>query len=498
MAKKRGLLESNKVRILLVFSMLVLIFIPLVNYCMINIVKMSLVNHFSMMSVPDKMSEFNHLMKQLNYIFIAGILISVIGIVIFSLLFSRWITKPIGKIHRHALQVAEGNLHERIDMRGQDEISALARTFNVMTQRLQEAAETNEQEKEKFSLILANMSDGVIATDSAGKIIVFNKRAFEMIQDIHLSQNIQDLFSLNFTELIERLLEDEIYTIEFHRKNHFQEDEYYRIMFSSIIRREIILSGIIAVIQNVTEQQKLDQARREFVANVSHELRTPLTTIKSYTEALSEGAMHDSQLSTRFMGVIRNETERMIRLVSDLLQLSRFDSKRGMIKLTPTLILPMVEEIIDRFSFQLHNKHIEASLNVEDDQLSVDIDRDKIEQVLDNLISNAIKYTQENGKISIHVRTVEQTMLQISIEDTGIGISEKDLVHIFDRFYRVDKARARNMGGTGLGLSIAQEIVTAHKGTIELRSQLNVGTQAIVTIPYSWYLPTKDKEGKLR
>jgi two-component system sensor histidine kinase VicK len=237
------------------------------------------------------------------------------------------------------------------------------------------------------------------------------------------------------------------------------------------------------MLHDITEQEQLEDARREFVANVSHELRTPLTTMKSYLEALDDGAIEDPSLAHRFVGVMRNETERMIRLVNDLLHLSRLDSRKALISRVPTHVPDMLEEVADRFSFQLDQKEISIEIEVASGIQEVMLDRDQIDQVLDNLVSNAIKYTPEEGSIAIRARKTEKEWLEIVVQDNGIGIPRKDLARIFDRFYRVDKARSRNMGGTGLGLSIAREIVKAHGGTISLDSELNQGTRVTFALP---------------
>ena len=198
---------------------------------------------------------------------------------------------------------------------------------------------------------------------------------------------------------------------------------------------------------------------------------------------LAAGAFLVSPLADRFVGVIRNETERMIRLVTDLLHLSRFDSKRNLLRRQKTDVPLMLEEVVDRFSFQLRQKAITATVKVDDKTKTAWLDRDGIDQVLDNLVSNAIKYTLDGGTIDITCKTNESGQLTIAIKDTGIGIPRKDLARIFERFYRVDKARSRNMGGTGLGLSIAREIVRAHGGSIGIESEANVGTVVTVLLP---------------
>ncbi|WP_425464230.1 cell wall metabolism sensor histidine kinase WalK [Paenibacillus zeisoli] len=434
--------------------------------------------------IAASMSELYATMDRINSIFISGILLALGLTAILGVILAHTITSPIKELTRRATAVAEGQLYQKVPVLGNDEIGQLSKAFNYMTSRLRDALAQNEEEKEKLASILTNMSDGVIATDEVGTVILMNRRASAMLfteGEDRLGTSIQSLLSLSQdgrmafaqgsmpTELLE------IATPE-------GGASLVRVTFTPIHRREFGIIGTIAVLQDVTEQEKLEASRREFVANVSHELRTPLTTIKSYTEALEDGALQDQELAPRFVGVIQNETERMIRLVTDLLHLSRLDSKESPLRMQQTDINEMLDEVADRFSFQMQEKGIEVRVQVEDGIHQVWFDRDQIDQVLDNLISNAMKYTS-GGSITIRAYLTDDGILAISVEDTGIGIPKKDLDRIFERFYRVDKARSRNMGGTGLGLSIAREIVKAHGGTISLESELGTGTKVTFTLP---------------
>jgi two-component system sensor histidine kinase VicK len=424
--------------------------------------------------------------NKINQILITGTLIA-LGLTAFlGIILSSTITRPIQEITRQATAIAEGNFSDfQVKVHGRDEISQLARTFNEMMNRLKDALSLNEEEKEKLASILTNMNEGVIAADESGRIILMNVRAQQMLHVDQLDGNTQmsQVLSMTndqimaFTQSI-----NPIATIELEDKDE-EEHRALRITFTPIQRRPGGSSGTIAVLQDVTEQEKLEHARRDFVANVSHELRTPLTTIKSYLEALSDGAVEEPDLAHRFIGVMRNESERMIRLVSDLLHLSRLDSNKFQIVKEQTDIAQMLDDVVDRFSFQLKQRQIQIYSKVDPALTMVMLDQDKIDQVLDNLISNAIKYTGDTGSISIHAQHRNKDWLEISVQDTGIGIPKKDISHIFDRFYRVDKARSRNMGGTGLGLSIAREIVKAHGGSINLESELNKGTKVTFTLP---------------
>ncbi len=433
------------------------------------------------------MEEVYNTMNRINRFFISGTLIALGLTAVLGVFLSSTITNPVKALTKQATAVAEGRFDEKVQIMGQDELGQLGQTFNFMMERLQEALTLHEEEKEKLASILSNMNDGLIASDDQGRIIVINRRAKQLLkvnEDTTLGMPISEL--LGVTPSVVRKLEaseDNATMLQF---VHDEEDDplFVRVTFTTIHSKGRGAVGTIAVLQDVTGQEKLEQSRREFVANVSHELRTPLTTIKSYLEALEDGALEEPQLAGKFVNVAHNETERMIRLVNDLLQLSRLDSRQALIAKERTDVAEMLEEVADRFSFQLEQRDIEIEVAVERGLKPILLDRDRIDQVLDNLVSNAIKYTPEQGRIRIAACCPEPARLEVSVQDNGIGIPRKDQARIFERFYRVDKARSRSMGGTGLGLSIAREIVKAHGGTIQLESELGQGTKVTFTLPY--------------
>ncbi|MFD2117435.1 cell wall metabolism sensor histidine kinase WalK [Paenibacillus yanchengensis] len=439
--------------------------------------------------VVASMTELYETVSRVNQIFISGIFIALTMTGLLGVVLAHTITSPIKGLTKQAEAVAEGNFDLQAPVLGDDEIGRLSMAFNDMTVRLKEALSINEEEKEKLVSILSNMSDGVLAADEQGEIIVWNQRALELLQ-IKKCEGMQlsELLSITphkLNELMQARGQTYIVTGDDEADgDDVKEPGMLRLTFNPIHRRETGIVGMIAVIQDVTEQEKLEQSRKQFVANVSHELRTPLTTIKSYAEALQDGALEEEQLAERFVGVISNETERMIRLVTDLLHLSRLDSNTSSLRKQRINLHDMLDEVADRFSFQLHQKSIQTYVSVERGLKTAWLDRDQIDQVLDNLMSNAIKYTLDGGAIYLSAkRSALISDLQISVQDTGIGIPRKDLSKIFERFYRVDKARSRNMGGTGLGLSIAREIVKAHGGSISLDSVLNEGTTVTMNLP---------------
>ena len=327
------------------------------------------------------------------------------------------------------------------------------------------------------------MTDGVIATDRKGRVILINSPAADLLdvsRETVLSTPIVELLGLKDEYTFEDLLSQQDSLI----LDFSTDDEPFilRANFSVIQKETGFVNGLITVLHDITEQEKIDQERREFVANVSHELRTPLTTMRSYLEALADGAWKDEKLAPNFLNVTQNETERMIRLVNDLLKLSKMDSKDYELKKDWVNFSEFFNHIIDRFEMGKEG-NITFKRHIPKRAIFVEIDEDKITQVLYNTISNAIKYSPEGGQLTFRLKE-QDTQIEVSIEDQGVGIPKDKLEKIFDRFYRVDKARTRKMGGTGLGLAIAKEMVEAHEGKIWASSQEGRGTTIFFTLPY--------------
>ncbi len=432
------------------------------------------------------MEDMYESINDINQILFSGTIIALALTALLGIVLAHTITSPIKEITKQANAMASGDFNQQVKVLGEDEIGQLGHTFNDMTNRLKEALAQNEEEKEKLSSILINMSDGVVATDDTGKVIVMNVRARELLQlgsqTIMENRDLSTVLGMP-SELLDPYLngEEQATMLEL---AHSPDAEPIRVRLSfTPIHRSGNVGGTVVVLRDVTEQEKLEQARREFVANVSHELRTPLTTIKSYMEALDDGALDDPSLSHKFISVVRGETERMIRLVGDLLHLSKLDSKTSNLAKEWTDVHELLEEVADRFAFQLQQKSMKIKVNTQVGLGQVFIDADQIDQVLDNLVSNAIKYTAEGGAVELSAGRKGIQHVEITVKDSGFGIPKKDIHKIFDRFYRVDKARSRNMGGTGLGLSIAREIIKAHGGTIDIDSEMGKGTTVRFTLP---------------
>ncbi|HZG73073.1 MAG TPA: cell wall metabolism sensor histidine kinase WalK [Chondromyces sp.] len=427
-------------------------------------------------NVFEQMDEINEILASAAVLalFVTGIL---------GILLARTITRPITDMRRQAVAMGKGNFSRKVKVYGQDEIGELAITFNNLTKRLQEAQATTEGERRKLASVLAFMTDGVIATDRRGRVILINDSAANLLnvsRETAISEPIVPLLDLEDEYTFEDLLnEQESIILDYTT----QEQPYILRANISVIQKETgFVNGLIIVLHDITEQEKIEADRREFVANVSHELRTPLTTMRSYLEALAEGAWQDPDIAPHFLEVTQTETERMIRLVNDLLKLSKMDSRDYTLTKTEVDFVEFFHRIIDRFEM---TKSMDVTFNrrLPRYPIYMEIDKDKLTQVLDNIISNALKYSPQGGQITFRVE--EKThAIEISIRDQGMGIPKKNIGRIFERFYRVDKARSRQLGGTGLGLAIAKEMIFAHGGQIWATSVEGKGTTIYFTLPY--------------
>jgi two-component system, OmpR family, sensor histidine kinase VicK len=422
-------------------------------------------------------------MKTINGIFATGTAIALSITAVLGILLAQTITRPIADMKKQALAMAKGNFSRKVKVYGYDEIGTLAITFNNLTKKLQEAQAMTEGERRKLSSVLSYMTDGVIATDRKGRVILINEPAAEMLnvsRETVLSQPIVSLLGLMDTNTFEDLLEEnDSLILDYSTK---KEPFILRANFSVIQKETGFVNGLIAVLHDITDQEKIDAERREFVANVSHELRTPLTTMRSYLEALADGAWKDEEIAPNFLEVTRTETERMIRLVNDLLQLSKMDSTDYRLNKEWVNFVEFFDRIIDRFEMS-KEQNVTFKRLLPNDAIFVEIDEDKMTQVLYNIISNALKYSPQGGEVTFSIKEEEERII-VSISDEGMGIPKENIGKIFDRFYRVDKARTRKLGGTGLGLAIAKEMINAHGGSIWAISDEGKGTKISFSLPY--------------
>ncbi|SDC47419.1 cell wall metabolism sensor histidine kinase WalK [Shouchella lonarensis] len=424
--------------------------------------------------------------QDINRIFVSGTVIALIITSALIVLLARTITLPIMDIRKQALRMGRGDFSRQVRVYSTDEIGELAASFNELTSKLHVTTLMRDREQKRLRSVLSHMTDGVIATDQSGSIILLNRRAEELlgVSLKHvLRKPIMSVLRLENTHrLVDLYHRDKPILLDFSTD---EESFMIEANFSTIQEEEGPINGFIAVLHDVTEKEKIERERREFVANVSHELRTPLTTLKSYLEALADGALSDEEIAPRFLEVTQNETERMIRLVNDLLQLSKIDAKDYRLTLSSVELGAFLHGVIDRFDMIVKDENITFVRRIARQPLYVRMDADKVTQVLDNVISNAMKYSPKGGNVVVTLLQ-RGKQAQISISDQGLGIPKEAQEKVFDRFYRVDKARARNVGGTGLGLAIAQEYIQAHDGEIWISSEYQKGTTVYITLPYTF------------
>ena len=380
-----------------------------------------------------------------------------------------------------------GHYTDKLKVEDNSDLSELVNNVNDLSEVFRLTHENLAQEKNRLTSILSYMTDGVLATDRRGKITVINDMAQKQLnvtREQALECNILDILdddSYTYNDLITKTPE-----IVLTRRDEYDEFITLRIRFALNRRESGFISGLIAVLHDATEQEKEERERRLFVSNVSHELRTPLTSVKSYLEALDDGALTES-VAPSFIKVSLDETNRMMRMITDFLSLSRIDNQTSHLDVELTNFTAFMNYILDRFdqiqSQQSTNKVYEIIRDYPDKSVWIEIDTDKMTQVIDNILNNAIKYSPDGGKVTVTMQTTD-TQLILSISDQGLGIPKKDLPLIFDRFYRVDKARSRAQGGTGLGLAIAKEIVKQHKGFIWANSEEGEGSTFTIVLPY--------------
>ncbi len=403
--------------------------------------------------------------------------------------FAKTLTGPIQALTGKAKELAEGRLNQSVKVFSADEIGQLSESFNYMAKELSNTMGEISREKNKFEIILHNMTDGVISFDKDGNVVHYNSASMEML----------DLTEVNFTfqEFINRFEIGTGILIDLIEKsskvvNFYIGKKYITAGFSAYGSKGDEMEGTVVVLQDNTEQKRLDDMRKEFVANVSHELRTPLTTVKSYTETLMDGALDDRDMAMEFLDIINSEADRMSFLVRDLLQLSRFDNKQFNFNFSRININNFISENIRQSRIHAENKKQKLTFEPFERDIFITADKDRITQVFNNILTNAIKYSPEEASITV---SVSETInyFKVAVKDTGIGIPKEDIGRVFDRFYRVDKARSRAMGGTGLGLAIAKEIMEAHGGKITAESEYGKGTTMTM-----WFLKVINvKEGVL-
>ncbi|MDD7310924.1 MAG: ATP-binding protein, partial [Clostridia bacterium] len=431
--------------------------------------------------VLDDKSELQELNWNLFTILIRAMLFGLVVAICLSFLLSKTITNPVERLTDQAARIAAGDFGSSAGIDSNDEIGVLSDTFDEMSAKLETTLRQVEEERNKLGTLFQHMADGMVAFDSEGRLLQFNPAA-----EVMLGRRLED--TLRYTDVFpdvqvrqEDLAQDgRSIEIDFAAGSRF-----LKIYFAPI-RLGADSTGLMAVLHDVTEQRKLDDSRREFVANVSHELRTPLTNVRGYAETLMSADDIDRDTQMRFLGVISSEADRMTRIVKDLLTLTRLDYNRMEMNMQLMDLRELGAKAAQAMEGQARSKDLTLTCTLPEALPEVLGDAERIQQVIINIITNAIKYNKPHGSITITGGT-EGDRVFLRVADTGIGVPKEDLPRLFERFYRVDKARSRESGGTGLGLAIAKQIVESHGGTIGFDSEYGKGS--VVTM----YLPRAQK-----
>lgn len=430
------------------------------------------------------LTEIENISVQMKKILVPLLFGFFVIIIFISLFVSFYISKPVRKISQTALEISKGDFSKKSAGIRNDEIGDLARAIDDMSEQIRNKLEEINSTKSRLEAVLLSMSEGVMVVDSKGIIILMNQslKNFLAVQDQPIGRKpIEVLRNVEVQNIVNESLKHDACATE-NEINVLLPDEKIFLVHASPIKQEGKSEGAVLVFHEITALRRLERVRQDFVANVSHELRTPLSSIKGYTETLIDGALNDEENAATFLKTIHSESERLSNLIDDLLSLSRIESSKIKMSLAPCDIYEPLKQSIATLEKHASEKKIPIEISIPDNLPKVLGDETRLSQIFFNLIDNAIKYSQENRKIKISAHEAGK-FIQVDIEDNGIGIPENDLSRIFERFYRVDKARSREMGGTGLGLSIVKHIVQAHGGEVWVKSALGAGSTFSFTIP---------------
>lgn len=462
----------------------------MILFFVLGIIGISVLSFFSIIALENAKASITQeeLVLQLSNQILQIKIVSIVMVCIFAIItlligyfLTRTVTKPINKLIQSAEKIAGGE-EIQIEETGKDEtqVDELVNAFRLMTGELKQNLNEMGKQKKQIETILLHMTDGIIAFDMEGEIIHINPAAISLLALSKEENTFDRIFKkLHMNINLEKIVYLENWTSSEQRLNIGE--KYVNLLFAPFQDENDKPAGVIVVIQDITEHVKLDNMRKEFVADVSHELKTPITSIMGYADTLLESD-YDKEMQTKFLGVISSEARRMAKLVTDLLTLSRYDNKKITKEETEFDLGELTKKCIERLQFEIQKKEHHVECFVTANVPPVQVDKYGIERVILNIISNAIKYTPEKGVIKVYVGFVYNDAY-IKVIDNGIGIPEADLGRIFERFYRVDKARTREMGGTGLGLSIAKEILDQNHGSIDIKSEVGKGTEVVIRIP---------------
>lgn len=414
----------------------------------------------------------------------ASLLFAFILAIIISFLASVFISKPIREISLITRDVARGNFSKRVPISSNDEIGDLSKAFNYMSEQIKLKLHEVNLSKSRLEAVLLSMFEGVMVVDSGGTILLMNQtlKDFLLVKDEPVGRKpIEIIRNIEIQEITDCALKANC-GVETCEIFVLTPKEKILSVHATPVIREGKPEGAVLVFYDITSLRQLEKVRRDFVANVSHELRTPISSIKGYAETLIDGALEDKKNAKDFLKIIYSDSSRLARLIDDLLDLSKIESGKLKLTLKPTALEPVIKRIVSGLNKQAKDKSIKIQIDIPLYLPNILADEARIAQVLLNLIDNAIKYNQQKGVITISAKE-KNKFVQVDISDTGVGIPEKDLPRLFERFYRVDKARSRELGGTGLGLSIVKHIVSAHHGEVSVQSVLGQGSTFSFTIP---------------
>ncbi len=434
-------------------------------------------NGFFVVGVMDDKTELNDLSWELFSILIRAMVFGLLVAVLLSFLLSKTITTPVERLTNQAAAIAAGDFSRKAEVYASDEIGILTQTFNEMAGVLKTTLEEIEGERNKLNTLFLHMADGVVAFDRSGHILHQNPAAEKMLgKQLDSSQTYGEVFPNMHIDDSDLVVSGRYIEIDYSANKRI-----LKIYFAPFGGEED--GGLIAVMHDITEQQKMETSRREFVANVSHELRTPLTNIRGYTETLIDAHGDiDSETEIKFLGVIHNEADRMTHIVKDLLTLSQLDYEKMQMNTGEVPLRAIAQNAIEGMKMEAGKQKVGLHADLPVDLPAVAGDRERIEQVIVNVVSNAIKYNRPGGSVTVTAGT-EGDNVFLRVKDTGIGVPAEDLPRIFERFYRVDKARSRERGGTGLGLAIAKEIIEHHGGDIRFESVYGEGSTVTIALP---------------
>ena len=424
------------------------------------------------------------IMARLKEVHILALAIAFICTVLLGFFASKRIIQPVLEISRASKAIAAGNFQEPLYIRGQDEIGELAQSVSYMSEQIKSRIDEAVASKSRMEAVLLSMFEGVMVLDAGGQIILVNQSLQKLLRvddSILHRKPLEAVRNLEIQDIVESILNKKK-NVASKEVSVLVPEEKALLIHATRVERDDKVFGAVLVFHDITELRRLENVRKDFVANVSHELRTPITSIKGYAETLLTGAKDDPEHAQEFLHIIYTESDRLAKLVEDILDLSKIESGKFVFYFKPCDLKTLVRQVAATLEKQVQNKHIRLDVQFPQTLALVHGDETALSQVFFNLIDNAIKYNRDGGKVTVTARDAGDRVA-VDIQDTGEGIPEKDLSRIFERFYRVDKAHSRELGGTGLGLSIVKHLVQAHKGEIHVRSQAGEGTVFTVFFP---------------